>query len=1276
MGWTTRRRAPHCDVRWARKHLGEEGKMKSKSTFWIVAALLSGCGLLSLPARAMITCSGTNQCCVDDVNGTRGANCTSNDVTFTLVGLGTQSDGCVNSSDTVTIFLGATVRNTTAQERYDVGMYIALDGDPNGDGAISGQCARERLTPASPTTFVDDGLAPTCLGSDGTLLDLLRTGAGPNASPDNNGYYLTAETGGSNSLRDACGDLNDGGRSGCDANGDGLWDESVMVFTTAVTIPCDDVDSDGTATTSNDGFVNLPTCATWGNQANEVFTPTSGAAPNSTCDSEAEVVNGTAAKCNCEDINSNIPAPKLSLSCSCSPSTIQVGGTATCTVTYTNNIDCSPNLGTAERFRCGAASFLRLRTDFNESFGTASAVGTSGNDAASVVTESGNQLILWTPASPLGTSGIIAENETETLTFTYTATAASTGALTFPTTAYWSNDSSFSSEVAQTTLTCSTSLTTPVTLASVAARREGEGVTVEWTTATEVGHVAFNLYEETEGGWRRVHEAPIPAQGGDSTAPHHYQLSFKSSGGKHVAIEDLASDGSTRRHGPFAIGERQGKPAEAQAIDWSAVRRATALALSAVKASAAPLQATAMELLVERDGIYRVSFEQLRAAGLDLSGANPDGLALTNQGQPVPIRVVTAPSSGPRPVGFGPGSSVEFYGRALDTLYTATNVYTLAVDRAAARRIATDGRSPAGAPAPFYLETLRVARNRAYSFGSPTADPWYDARLLAFSSPAQWSFDLMADGYVAGAAPASVEVEVWGSSTWPEDPDHHLRVRVNGVAVADELFDGRVAHTITATLPPGVLHDGTNTLTLELPGDRGVSFDLVNLEAYSVTYPRSLLARAGALSFEAAAPRLEVGNLLDPGALVYRLDPTGPVLLSQVQVQPQGSGYKAAFAGTPAPAQYLVTSTSRLLEPGLRLERPEVDLTSGRADYLIVTHPAFTGALGPLVAHHETAGLRVKVVDVGDIYSQYSYGILDPLAIRAYLRAAVQRMGVRYVLLVGSDTYDYRNYLGLGSISFLPTLYAATGYQIYFAPVDPLLADLDGDDVPDLAIGRLPARTAAELSTMIDKTLAYAAKNYGGTAIFAADAFDARANFSFTRQSEENLGLLPEGWHSSRAYLDRMSVADARIELKQALNRGVALTTFLGHSGPTAWTFSGLFSTADAAALTNAGAPTVVLQWGCWNTYFVEPRFNTLGHAFLAGGDRGAAAVLGSATLLETESARELSTELSPLLAEPGRRIGDAVLAAKRAVAARNPELLDVLLGWTLLGDPALSIEP
>jgi hypothetical protein len=68
-------------------------------------------------------------------------------------------------------------------------------------------------------------------------------------------------------------------------------------------------------------------------------------------------------------------------------------------------------------------------------------------------------------------------------------------------------------------------------------------------------------------------------------------------------------------------------------------RVVSALAACAGLAAAAVAQAPppVFKLLVEEPGVYRVSYEDLVAAGLDRQGIASEGLALTDPAGPVPI---------------------------------------------------------------------------------------------------------------------------------------------------------------------------------------------------------------------------------------------------------------------------------------------------------------------------------------------------------------------------------------------------------------------------------------------------------------------------------------------------------------------------------------------------------------------------------------------------------------------------------------------------------------
>jgi hypothetical protein len=681
---------------------------------------------------------------------------------------------------------------------------------------------------------------------------------------------------------------------------------------------------------------------------------------------------------------------------------------------------------------------------------------------------------------------------------------------------------------------------------------------------------------------------------------------------------------------------------------------------------------TTYNFKVSQTGIYRVTYETLQAAGLDLAGVPVNEITVLNQNQMIPAYVYMPGQA----AAFGAGGYIEFYGQALDTLYTGTNIYTVQVSTGTVNQLPMiDATAGTGAIVPAsYSNTLVVNNQNSYANYAPGNDPWYDTEMLAYTSSKSWNYTFQVNGLADQNATANMNLVVWGVTDWPQNPDHHLVVSVNGVKLADQKFDGLVEKTFNISIPGGTLKTGSNTLTLTLPGDTGVQYDLVDLDKYSVTYPRTFQAVNGQLSFSAAGEAFNVTNLPSGNVVVYRLNAAGQVRLANVQVGGSGSNFTARFAGTSDVATYVVTTVEALNTPVLMAARQPGANLNQAAQYLIISAPDFISGLSPLVQYHQAQGMTVNVVDVNDLYAKYTSGVFDPAAIKQYIAYAARNLGTKYVLLVGGDTYDYRNYLGINSISFIPSLYVSTGPIAHFVPADPLYADVDGDGLPDLAIGRFPVRTTAELNMMVTKTLAYANKSYGKTAFFASDLNDGIV--SFKGISNSLAASLPGGWAVQTANMDDEDIGTAQAQVLAAMNGGTALVTFTGHSDPAEWSFSDLFDNGNAAGLTNAGKPFVVVQWGCWNTYEVDPVNDYLVQAFLFSGNNGAAAVLGASTLVDSGSEQALGALLTPRMTASGATIGQALQDAKGELGQTHPEMLDVLLGWSLMGDPAMVVAP
>jgi uncharacterized repeat protein (TIGR01451 family) len=813
----------------------------------------------------------------------------------------------------------------------------------------------------------------------------------------------------------------------------------------------------------------------------------------------------------------------------------------------------------------------------------------------------------------------------------------------------------------------------PVTLSSFRAEAGTDGHLVfTWTTDTETHNAGFYIFGLVNEEWVPLHKHLIPSQGVNSVAPLTYRYKADAVRADAFLLVDVDTESKEHVHGPFPRGEwAVSRPAAMQAIPWAAIRQEHQAKLDQRQGSWKKRGIPSVRFVVDADGLYRVTYEDLRAAGIDMSMVPLAQLALFDRAGAVPISINGKGT-------FGPRMSIEFYGKAADNLYGDRNHYTLRVDPGAALRI-SDDNTPATQlvkPVTVYRETARVERQRLYNVSAPGTDPWYDQDLMAIYTPASFTYSLLVSDPVPGAGPAELTVDLWGITDWPgKDPDHHAVVSLNSTALADAQFNGSQARAVTAEIPADVLRAGVNQIDLQLPLDQGVSWDIMGLNAYQISYARSLLARDGRLSFHGeAAPAFTVGGLASSDASVYRLRGNLVERITKAAVTGSAGAFAVTFAGAKEAADYVVATEARKLVPQILAVPEREDIFSGRAEYLVISHPDFIAGVAPLADHRRSQGLTAQVVDVDQIYENLSNGMVDPEAIRQYVAYAVREKGTRYVVLVGGDSYDYKNYLGVGSLSFIPSLYVQAG-GVRFVPADPLYGDVDGDSIPDVPVGRLPVRTSQELDAVIAKTLAYEAKNYGRTFLAATDGYDSMERISFSQISHQMLSGLGAGWSVEHADIDTLGVPVARARIIDTLNNGVAFAQYFGHSSYNVWSFSILFASPHAVNLQNAGRPAVVAQWGCWNTYYVHPTVNTLGHALMVSGGQGAAAVLGATALTDSQSDIELGQRYLPRIVQPGATIGDALLAAKRELAQQHPEMRDVIVGWTILGDPALVVE-
>ncbi|MCI0476938.1 MAG: C25 family cysteine peptidase, partial [Anaerolineales bacterium] len=607
---------------------------------------------------------------------------------------------------------------------------------------------------------------------------------------------------------------------------------------------------------------------------------------------------------------------------------------------------------------------------------------------------------------------------------------------------------------------------------------------------------------------------------------------------------------------------------------------------------------TRLKLLVSADGLYRVTAADLKNAGANTSQLDAATLQLFRGARPIPIRVR----------GAGADLAFEFYGQASDSPYSNFSVYWVTWgQQSAAPMRETRATATRGAPQTSVSSAVHFAPPIIYlpQFGEDGA-PWFWQTLIA---PMTTTITVTLPSAIA--APAQMQVHLWGSTQDAANPDHHLRAFFNDARIADEKWDGQGARSITTTIPANAVRVGENTLRLITPGDTGAQADIVLLRSIDANYTRRLLAQNDQIEFTAGAGTYRIEGFSGDAIDLFDItDPFAPSRVTNLSITARA----LTFANdAPSPRRWLAVGPNAAKPVAQIVAMSDADLRAPEraADYLIVTHASrdFVDALQPLVQWREQNGLRVRVVTTTQVYDEFGYGEESPHALRAFLdwaRQNWQSPALRFVLLVGKASYDYRDYQKGANKNLLPTFLLKTPHLGQAASDNWFVAPDDQTGHPVLAIGRIPAQTAEQVTRVVNKIIAYesslsARAEWHRRALFIADDKEPQ----FVSMSDALIAQLPSGVVAQKTYLadHRGDVNAARSAMLARWNEGARWLAYIGHGSIDTWAEGPLFSVEHLGALKNGARTPILFTPTCLDGFFYHPQKNSLAEELLFKSD-------------------------------------------------------------------------
>ncbi len=375
------------------------------------------------------------------------------------------------------------------------------------------------------------------------------------------------------------------------------------------------------------------------------------------------------------------------------------------------------------------------------------------------------------------------------------------------------------------------------------------------------------------------------------------------------------------------------------------------------------------------------------------------------------------------------------------------------------------------------------------------------------------------------------------------------------------------------------------------------------------------------------------------------------------------------------------------------------------SEMVIVVHPNFKVAAERLAGFHKSSeGLDVLVVTVNEIYNEFSSGGQDITAIRDFIRMLYVRNNgsaddLRFLCLMGDASYDYRDRLSNNS-NFVPiwqntqsfSLQASSVSDDYYGYLDPSEGNSLTSGILDIGIGRVPCGSLGQAQSFVDKVVHYAsgANRFGdwrNRVLLMADDLDNswERKFITISNSLENRALKSSNaFNVEKIYMDAYkqvstsgseSYPEASQDMFRKIQQGNLVTNYIGHGGEVGLASEKLLKLSDVNGWTNYDAMPLFLTITCEFTRLDDPKRVSAGEQLLLNPNGGAIALVSTTRVVDVRTASDLNENIfDSLLTRPDnlpKRLGEIIKDAKNGTQLRgNPNRLK----FSLFGDPSLRL--
>ncbi|GAB4000423.1 type IX secretion system sortase PorU [Spirosoma daeguense] len=405
-------------------------------------------------------------------------------------------------------------------------------------------------------------------------------------------------------------------------------------------------------------------------------------------------------------------------------------------------------------------------------------------------------------------------------------------------------------------------------------------------------------------------------------------------------------------------------------------------------------------------------------------------------------------------------------------------------------------------------------------------------------------------------------------------------------------------------------------------------------------------------------------------------------------------------------ADYFLFTDSQLLSPVSLVSIGNQNIhAESTPNLLIVTPTAWREQAERLATfRREHDQLSVLVVTTQQLYNEFGSGQSDLTAIRDMVRYFYQKQPdkLRYLLLFGDATYDYRNIMGMSNAAqqanMVPvyesreslhpvTSYSSDDYYGFMgANEGEWLETTAGDYRLTIGVGRLPVKSVSEAQTVVDKLIRYSSdKSIAGDwqtrVMLVADDGDGNIHQQDANSMANIIETQSPAYRAERIFMDAFPQENTANGQKapvvnqlinQAMTDGRLIINYSGHGGVLALADEQVVTLTDILSWKNRRLPLMVTAT-CQFGRYDDPNINSGAELTLLSRTGGAIALLTTTRPVYANTNLLLNEAFYRSVFKPVNgqlpRLGDVMRLTK------NNSLVGSLnRNFALLGDPSMQL--